>query len=106
MSETPPNSLTAAHITYALLPDDRADEPVDVQQYYTRVITRLDGQLALAELWKARIASPPAPEAPQSLQELVQEARRRLRSDRLRADTEEIEARKWVLQRVIEELAP
>jgi hypothetical protein len=106
MPPTPPQSLTAAHIVYALLPDEPSGAAVEPRQHYTLVQERLNGQLALAELWKNRIATLPTPPAPQSLQELVQAARRRLRSDRLRDDTEELEARRWVVLRVLEELAP
>jgi hypothetical protein len=106
MPTTPPQSLTAAHIVHALLPDAPDGVPMDPRQHYTLVQDRLTGQLEIAELWKNRIAILPTPPAPQSLQELVQAARRRLRSDRLRDDTEELEARRWVVLRVIEELAP
>ena len=102
MVTTPPSQLTAGHLVQALLPDDRETEPVDTVAHYTQVLTRLDGQLSIAELWKGRFEILPVPPAPQTLQELVQVARRRLRDDRLRADTEELEARRWVVERVIE----
>lgn len=104
MSEVPAR-LTTRHLNYAVLPDDGVDGPVDADRYYAVGIVRLDTLLELGELWAGRFDRLPEPEVRLTLQELVQAARRRVRAERLRLDTEELQARRFVLERVREEIA-
>lgn len=103
MSNGIPQSLTAMHLVHALLPDDQAGQVTKARMNYEQVVARLDGQLRIAELWRTRITVFPPAEEPQTLQELVQAARFRLRNDRLREDTDELQARKWVASRILQE---
>jgi hypothetical protein len=106
MPDAIPQNLTAAHLIFALPPDDEAAETAKVRLHYDQTVARLNGQLRLVELWRARVDIVVPVEAPQSLQELVQAARQRLRKDRLRVDTDELQARKWVAQRILQEFQP
>ena len=96
----PPTSVTAAHLFRAVLPDDDPAKPLDVKLHYARTIERVDGALKIAELWSGRFRLEPEPEQPQTLQELVQTARRRLRNDRVTVDTAELQLRRTLLTQI------
>ena len=93
-----PTNLTAAHLFRATLPDDPPDRVIDAKVHYTRAIERVDGAVRLSEHWAGRFRLEPEPEQPQTLQELVQAARRRLRNDRVTIDTTELQIRRDLLQ--------
>lgn len=101
-----PNSLSAAQLFRATLPDDDPDRPVDAVQFYARGIETVDGALKIAELWAGRFRLEPDPPQPQTLQDLVQAARRRLRNDRVTVDTGELQLRRTLLQQVRDGLLP
>jgi hypothetical protein len=99
---TAPAALTAQHLLHAVVPVTGADPRVPLQAN----LARIDTLLVLTDAWKSRLPFLPPPPQQQSLQELVQAARRRLRDDHVRTDTEELGARRFVVQRVIQELTP
>jgi hypothetical protein len=101
-----PVALTPDHLIYALVPVAPDDTTGDPRPFLGLGIDRIDALLGITDAWKGRLPILPAPPAPQTLQELVQAARRRVRADRVRVDTEELEARRFVLQRVQEALTP
>lgn len=99
----PPTSLTAGHLAHAVVPvafDDQSD-PVPV---LVAGLDRVDRLLRIADGARVRLAVLPDPPQQQSLAELVQAARRRLRGQRIRLDTDELAARRFVLDRVREGL--
>lgn len=102
----PPPTLTAAHLIHAL-PPATPDEPSGDPRPHLRLgIDRVDALLEIADAWRNRLPTLPEPPRRQTLAELVQAARRRMREDRLRVDVEELDARRFVLQRVHQELQP
>lgn len=103
----PPTSLTAAHLVHAVvpaaLPGDTEADPVPV---LAAGIDRVDALLRITDAWRIRLPQLPDPPQRQTLGEVVQAARRRLRSERLRVDVEELAARRFVLDRVRTDLLP
>ena len=95
-----PTDFTAAHLFRAALPDDAPDRVVDAKVHYQRSIERVDDAIKVSELWAGRFRVEPEPEQPQTLQELVQAARRRLRNDRVTLDTNELQIRRDLLQHI------
>jgi hypothetical protein len=67
---------------------------------------RLRSRLDLLEAWRLRFPLLPEPPARESLQDLVQEARRRLREERSSADDVELRARLDLVDRLREGLLP
>jgi len=102
----PPTSLTAAHLIHALVPAAPGEQAGDPRPHLTLGIERIDSLLVLTDAWKGRLPTLPEPPQPQTLQQLVQAARRRVRADRVRVDTEDLEARRFVLERVRDGLQP
>ncbi len=108
MALPPPANLNATHLTFAVLPDEPEIPDTDISAnaivHYTRIIDQVDNRLEILEAWQFFDFGLPEPEEPATLQELVQAARKRLRSDGIRSGTEELDARKWVLETVSAEL--
>ena len=102
----PPPALTAAHLAHALVPAAPDGQAGDPRPHLSLGIERIDALLEITDAWKNRLPTLPEPPQPQTLQQLVQAARRRVRADRVRADTGDLEARRYVLERVREELQP
>jgi hypothetical protein len=102
----PPNALTPDHLFHAMVPAAPDDQGGDPLPHLSLGIDRIDALLEINEAWRGRMTILPEPPQAQTLQQLVQAARRRVRADRLRVDTEELDARRFVLQRVREELQP
>jgi hypothetical protein len=102
----PPIALTPDHLIHALVPAAPDDQGGDPLPHLSLGIGRIDALLEIADAWKGRLPTLPEPPQPQTLQQLVQAARRRVRADRVRGTTEELDARRFVLQRVREELQP
>lgn len=103
----PPVALTAEHLVHALVPAAPAGaagaEPV---VHVELAIDRVDLLAGVAGAWRDRLPRLPDPPRRETLDELVQAARRRLRADRARLDLEELDARRFVLQRVRDGLVP
>jgi hypothetical protein len=102
----PPHALTAAHLIHALAPATPEGVTVDPRAHLELGMDRIDVLVEIADAWRLRF--PALPELPrrQTLAELVQAARRRMRADRSRLDLEELDARRFVLQRIHQELHP
>ncbi|MGS2617470.1 hypothetical protein ACVCAH_23530 [Micromonospora sp. LZ34] len=103
----PPTSLTAGHLAHAVVPparDDEADTAHDPVPILVASLDRVDTLLRIADGARVRLTILPEPPQQQSLAELVQAARRRLRGERVRLDTDELAARRFVLDRVREGL--
>ncbi|SDZ14888.1 hypothetical protein SAMN05444365_10627 [Micromonospora pattaloongensis] len=103
----PPTSLTAGHLAYAVVPpapDDAADPARDPVPVLVAGLDRVDSLLRIADGARVRLTVLPEPPQQLSLTELVQAARRRLRGQRVRLDTDELAARRYVLDRVREGL--
>jgi hypothetical protein len=101
-----PLTLTAAHMIHALAPATPDEAHGDPRPYLRLGIDRIDSLLEITDAWRNRLPTLPEPPQRQTLSELVQAARRRMREDRMRVDVEELGARRFVLQRVHEELQP
>ncbi len=100
-----PASLTAAHLVNALVPATPDEATGDPRPHLQASIDRVDAIAGIVGAWRDKLVLLPEPPRRETLHELVQAARRRLRDDRVRIDVEELDARRFVLQRVIEELA-
>ena len=98
---TTATALSAAHLGAAVVPVDVAPDVA-----LSRALVRLDEALAVTEAIRVRLPWLPPPAAPQTLAELVQAARRRLREDRVRVQADELTARRTVLTGVRAELTP
>jgi hypothetical protein len=97
---TAPVALTPAHLVHAVVPPAPDDAGGDPRPHLTAGIDRVDLLLGIADVLTARFPTLPEPPRQQTLQELVQVARRRLRADRVRRSVEELSARRFVLDRV------
>jgi len=107
MSNGIPQNLDPAHLWIAVPPEQAEDvAPVALRPHYEQRIAEIDERLLLTERWRDRIRIRPVPAQPASLQELIEAARRRLREDRLRDDRDELNARRFVLTRVLQALQP
>ncbi len=95
-----PVGLTTSHLSYAVVPDSQQPAVVSATVHFEAVISSLDVVLTVAEAWKGKLGILVDPPEPATLQELVQAGRRRLRDDRLRADTEELHARHYAVSTV------
>lgn len=105
MSNGIPENLQLKHLLFAAAPEQKAGQTaVSLQSHYTKRIEAIDQRLVLTEHWRDRIVIRPIPPQPKTLAELVETARRRLREDRLRDDRDELQARRFVLQKVATEL--
>jgi hypothetical protein len=100
-----PVALTAAHLVHALAPATADEAGGDPRPHLRLGIDRVDALVAVTGAWRDRLPTLPEPPQRETLAELVQAARRRLRADRVRVDLDELAARRFVLQRVDEELA-
>jgi hypothetical protein len=97
-----PVNLTAGHLFHAVVPaapDVTAGDPLPT---LAAGIDRIDALLRIADAQGIRIVALPDPPQQQTLAELVQAARRRLRGERVRLASEELGARRFVLDRVRE----
>jgi hypothetical protein len=107
MSNGVPDNLKASHLRIAVAPEQiEGQAAAEMRAHYTAGIAAVDRSLLISERWRERVILRPLPPQPQSLAELVDTARRRLREDRLRDDRDELQARRFVLQRVAEVLGP
>lgn len=113
MSDSIPRGLTAAHLFQAALPaepnatDDTAETALPLRRaLYQTALTRVTDRAVLSDAWRDRIRLEPPPAAPATLQELIAAARDRLRQDRQRDDSDELDRRRFVLQRVLDGLQP
>jgi hypothetical protein len=97
-----PPSLTAGHLIHAVVPAAPDASTGDPLPTLVAGIDRIDALLRIADGQRIRIAILPDPPQRQSLAELVQAARHRLRNERVRLDTDELGARRFVLDRVRE----
>lgn len=102
----PPQALTAAHLVHALAPATPEPDAGDPRAHLQLGIARVDALVEIADAWRLRFPLLPEPPARETLAELVQAARRRLRDDRVRADLDELDARRFVLTSVHAELQP
>jgi hypothetical protein len=98
---TDPNTLSAAHLIRAVVPIATAPEPA-----LRRSLERVDTAITVSDAIRLRLPWFPPPERQETLPELVQAARRRLREDRVRVDAAELGARRAVLDSVLRGLAP
>lgn len=95
------HDLSAAHLITAVVPTAVAPEEA------LRVsLGRVGSALAVTDAIRVRFPWLPPPAAQETLPELVQAARRRLREDRGRLSSTELTARRGVLDRLLEELVP
>jgi len=106
MSNDAPANLKTSHLLFALAPEQSADDPVELQLHYDRMLAGIAGKLDLADLLNDRIREMPERPEPATLGELIQAARKRLRQDRLQADVDELRARRFVLTKVRGALVP
>jgi hypothetical protein len=96
-----PTTLSAAHLSAAVVP---ISESPDLA--LTRAVHRVDQALLLSDALRGRLPWLPPPAAQETLGELVQVARRRLREDRVRVQSDELGARRTILTGVRAELTP
>ena len=96
-----PTPLSSEHLTRAVVSTQSSPE---VQLTLSR--DRVDAMLALNDALRVRLDWFTLPARQETLSELVQAARRRLRQDRGRVDIDELNARRSVLHAVIMELTP
>ena len=69
-------------------------------------LERVDVAIELSDAIRLRLPFFPPPAQQETLAELVQAARRRLREDRVRVEAEELGARRVVLDGVLRRLVP
>ena len=93
--------LSAAHLSAAVVP---VGELPDLA--LTRAVRRVDEALLVSDALRGRLPWLPPPPAQQTLGELVQVARRRLREDRVRVQSDELGARRSILTDVRAGLTP
>ena len=107
MSNGLPENLRFTHLRLVAPPEQLEGQPVaELRVHYTRSIEAINQRLVLSERWRERIVVRPASPQPQSLAELIDATRRRLREERLRDDRDELQARRFVLERVAAALQP
>jgi hypothetical protein len=97
-----PDALSAAHLSWAVVPLT-TESP---QRALRLARDRIDLALQLSDANRVRLPWFPLPPRTETLAELVQAARRRLQEDRSRVDVEELGARRLVVDRVLRELEP
>ncbi len=95
-------AVSAAHLVHAVVPAGTAEPVLSLD----RARGRVDTLITLTDAVRGRLPLLPVPPRQETLPELVQVARRRLREDRARVTAEELGARRLVLDRVIEGLTP
>jgi hypothetical protein len=81
-------------------PANAEGSPALLRAHYDLLARRLGGQLDLIDAWRQRLPRLPEPPARQSLQELVQAARRAVREERSRADLTELQLRLGLVDRI------
>jgi len=103
-----PQDLTpfGARLVRVLPPATATGGPVEVAGHLDVVGERLRTRLELVDAWRLRFPLLPPPPQRQSLAELVQEARRRLREDRAEADAVELRERIAVVDRIRLQVLP
>jgi hypothetical protein len=101
MNQPTPVAVSAAHLIRAVVPTAVAPEPA-----LRRSLGRIDAALVVSEAVQLRLPWFPPPERQETLAELVQAARRRLREDRVRTEASEFGARRVVVDAVLRGLAP
>lgn len=79
-----------ARLIRVLPPATATAEPADVVGHLAVLDDRLHTRLELVDAWRLRFPLLPPPPRRQTLAELVQEARRRLREERASADAAEL----------------
>lgn len=94
-------ALSAAQLIRAVVPTAAAPEPA-----LRLSLQRVDTAIALSDAVRLRLPWFPPPVRQETLAELVQAARRRLREDRVRVEASELGGRRLVLDGVLRGLAP
>jgi hypothetical protein len=93
--------LSAAHLIRAVVPT-----AVSPEAALRLSLERVDVAIELSDAVRLRLPLFPPPAQQETLAELVQAARRRLREDRVRVEAEELGARRVVLDGVLRGLVP
>lgn len=101
-----PQQLTATHLRAGVIP--LLPAATDEDEHHRAVAATIDGHLArldrhevLIDAWRGRLGRVPRPpERRQTLQEVVDAARARLRDDRVEIETTELVNRRFVLDHV------
>jgi hypothetical protein len=93
--------LSAAHLIRAVVPTGVSPEAA-----LRLSLERVDVAIELSDAVRLRLPLFPPPAQQETLAELVQAARRRLREDRVRVEAEELGARRVVLDGVLRGLVP
>lgn len=104
----PPDHFEATHLLAGLVPafalpedeESAGPEPQLLARALDRSRLRVDLRSDVLDAWRDRLGRLPAPPAPTTLQETVQAARARLRTDRAQADTDELDGRRFVITRL------
>ena len=94
--------IQASHLIYTVAP--RVTDATEAQGHLVTLEERIDLRVAFAEGWIARKPAPAPVEEP-SLGDLIQQARQRLRADRVAADTTELDHRRRAVLLVREGLS-
>jgi hypothetical protein len=101
MTDPATAALSAAHLIRAVVPTATAPEPA-----LRLSLERVDAAITLSDAVRLRLPFFPPPVRQETLAELVQAARRRLREDRVRVEASELGARRVVLDSVLRGLVP
>lgn len=103
-----PEHLTTDHLRVGVVPDLSPVDPDDHRAAVAAVLTttqeRLDLRADLLAGWRGRLPLLPAPPRTDTLQEAVQAARARLRSDRADVDGIELQNRRFVVGHLLDGL--
>jgi hypothetical protein len=95
-----------ARLVRVLPPAAAVESPAGVVGHLDVVGERIRARVDLLDAWRLRFPLLPPPPRRESLQELVQEARRRLREDRATADAAELAERLTLVGGLREALLP
>ncbi|WP_298460923.1 hypothetical protein [uncultured Cellulomonas sp.] len=103
-----PEHLSTAHLRAGVLPsvdvEDAAAHRTELAAALDTALLRLDLRGDLLDGWRLRLPVLPLPPRRQTLQEVVQTARVRLREDRVAADRTELVNRRFVVEHLREGL--
>lgn len=96
-----PDHLTAVHLRAGVVPAIDVEDPAMSRASLVSALDlarlRLDLRGDLLDAWRERIPRLPPPPRTRTLQEAVQAARARLRTERAAADRAELDARTFVV---------
>lgn len=102
----PDTHLFAERLVHVLPPAAPSAAQSNALAHYDVLAERLRGRLDLVDAWRLRLPLLPEPPRRESLADLVQEARRRLREDRSQADLAELRERLTLVDQLRAGLAP